>query len=147
MKEEAPKGYFETFIPKHPIAKQYYQINAAIDQALDCYEFLQTNCYYEAMFGTVVPEFRKNNLTINLLKASEKIAKCLKDGENVRVSVSGGDLPPCAKPNGIIGICTSPSSIKLTKKLEFRTAKVVEFGDSLGTEPLLPITIMYKLLI
>lgn len=98
------------------------------------------------MFGTVLPEFRKNNLTLDLLKVSEKIAKCLKDGEDVRLSLSGGDLPPCVKPTGIIAICTSPTSIKILKKLEFKTAKVVEFSDSFVTVPLVSIPIVYKLL-
>ncbi|KAF2897681.1 hypothetical protein ILUMI_08498 [Ignelater luminosus] len=145
-KEDSPDGYFKKFNFKHPLAKKYDEINVAIDNSLNGFELFKSNCYFESVYVTALPEFRNKEVALKLLQSSLKVAQCLKDGEDVRISVNSNELPPLIKPTGVLGIATTIASEKIMIKEEFVTGKVVDLKNTLTTVPLSPITIMYKFL-
>lgn len=121
------------------------EINVAIDSSLNGFELFTSDCYFESVYVTVLPEFRRTEVSLKLLLSSLDIAQCLKNGEDVRVSLNN-HLPPLNKPIGIMGIATTVATEKGMKKEGFITGKVLDFKDTLTTVPLSPITIMYKFL-
>lgn len=94
----------------------------------------------EIMFVGILPSFRKRGIAKELFKVSIDIARELKAGNNVKVSVNDSTLALGNPPEIVTGIFTTFVTQKIARSLNFQLATKINFdkfvydGYSLSTK-------------
>lgn len=100
------------------------------DATLDLFEHCNVDCLLEIMFLGILSEFRNKGIGRKLCQVSVRLAKCLKNGENVKKTVEVGkslELEPV--PQIVSALFTSPTSQKIGRSFKWEIAARRSYED------------------
>lgn len=121
------ENYFEKFAAacKFESSKALVQFMIDSDAECDLFKYYDIDCLLELMFMATLPEYRGKGIAQKLTEISIELAKTLLQGENVKVSLDGSELPLEPRPKVVSAIFTSFKTQRLGQKLGFtKTAEI-----------------------
>lgn len=99
------------------------------DKRCNLFKILNVDCLLEILFLSTLPAHRGKKISSKLCEASLMLAEALYRGENVKVSVDGGDLSLEPVPKAVWSIFTSFITQRLGEKFGFKREVVVSYDD------------------
>lgn len=101
-----------------------------VDAIVDLFEHCKVDSLLEVMFLGILPEFRKRGIGKKLCEISMRVAKSLKNGENVKQALEiGKTLPLEPAPQIVSALFTSPTSQKIGRALNWEIAARTSYED------------------
>ncbi|XP_060517663.1 uncharacterized protein LOC132696698 [Cylas formicarius] len=119
--------FLRTF--KHSSSIGVLQWMIDVENRFDIFEHCQVDSVMELMFLGVIPEFRRQGIGKKLCEVSVTIAKCLRDGRDVRAPYENHDTYELVPPEIMTGIFTAPATQKFARELNFQLGKRFYFDD------------------
>lgn len=128
---EEESNYFQNYLSncKYASSKAVLQFMIDADASCNLFEHCNVDCLLEIMFLGTLPEFRGRKIATKLCEVSVKLARLLKMGENIKVSIDDENqqLPLQPVPKLVSAIFTSFISQRIGDVLGFEVAVDISY--------------------
>ncbi|XP_030747992.1 uncharacterized protein LOC115876381 isoform X2 [Sitophilus oryzae] len=140
LQDKTDSAFYQEFTKtlKYPASRKLATWIADTKTKFDIFEHCGVTSLFEIMFLGVLPYFKKQHVAKKLVQVSVDIAKQLRAGNNIKVSINNQKLNLGNPPDIVTGIFTSQTNRKIAKDLNFEVGSKMYYdeflydGQSLG---------------
>ncbi|XP_030747989.1 uncharacterized protein LOC115876380 isoform X3 [Sitophilus oryzae] len=129
LEESGHSDFFSEYAKclKYSASKGVVQWMADADRMFDIYEHCKIDSLMEVMFVGILPTFRQRGIAKKLFEVSIELARELRTGRNVKLSVDERKLDIGRPPEIVSALLTSFITQKITRDTSFKVGKKMYF--------------------